>query len=55
MGRVHLVAIRETGNDGRGSRKNVCCLHGGCEKMTCGTRVKDGPPFDCVGICGNSF
>jgi hypothetical protein len=50
VGRVHLVAIREMGNDGHGSRKDVCSWHGGSEKMTRGTRVEDGPPFDCVGI-----
>jgi hypothetical protein len=55
MGRVHLVAIGETGNDGLGSRKDVCCWHGGCEKMTPGPRVKDGPPSDRVGIRGNRF
>jgi hypothetical protein len=55
VGRVHLVAIRETGNDGRGSRKDVCYWHGGCEKMTHGPQVEDGQPFNCVGICGNCF
>jgi hypothetical protein len=55
VGRVHSVAIRETGNDGHGSRKDVCCWRGDSEKMTCGTRVKDSPPFYCVGICGNCF
>jgi hypothetical protein len=43
VGRVHLVAIRETGNDGHGSRKDVCCWCGGGEKMTSGTQVEDGP------------
>jgi hypothetical protein len=55
VGRVHSAAIREMGNDGHGSRKDVCSWHGGSEKMTHGTRVKDGPPFDRVGICGNHF
>jgi hypothetical protein len=55
VGRVHLAAIRETGNDGHGSRKDVCSWHGGSEKMTFGTRVKDGPPFCHVGICENCF
>jgi hypothetical protein len=51
--RVHLVAIRDTGIDGCGSRKDVSCWCGGCEKMTRDPRVEDGPPFDCFGICGN--
>ncbi len=55
VGRVHSGAIREMGNDGHSSRQDVCCWHGGSEKMTRGTRIKDGPPFDCVGTCGNCF
>jgi hypothetical protein len=55
VGGVHSVAIRETGNDGHGSRKYVSCWGRGCEKMTRGPQVKDGPPFDRVGICGNRF
>ncbi len=55
VGRVHSVAIGEKGNDGHGSRKDVCCWHRGCEKMTCGTQVKDGLLSDRVGICGNRF
>ena len=55
VGRVHLVATREGGNDGHGSRKDVCCWHGDSEKMTHGIQVEDGPPFDHVGTCGNRF
>ncbi len=44
VGRVHSVAIGEMGNDGHGRKKDVCCWLGGCEKMTRGTRVEDGPP-----------
>jgi hypothetical protein len=55
VGRVHSVAIGKMGNDGHGIRKDVCCWCRGCEKMTRGTRVEDGPPSDCVGICGNHF
>ncbi len=53
VGRVHSVAIRKTGNDGHGNRKDVSCWHGGCEKMTRGPYVEDGPPFDHVCIGGN--